>query len=118
VEELCLMQCCKSSKTTSHPSLDQMQWSKSKATYERQGFVESSLGTTRYMSRRLSTNIHHTTSHDPDRNLEPVDIKDDPCHLVAKVISIVQNSNRYSSGVASRPTLFEFALINRADIRA
>jgi hypothetical protein len=73
----------------------------SKATYERRGFVESSLGENCYMSRNISSIIHHTTSHDPDTSLELVSIKDNPCHLLAKAISITQAFNADSFEVAS-----------------
>ena len=55
----------------------------SKATYERQGFVESPLIKIR-MSWSSTINIHIGTSHDQDTRLRLVDDKDLPDHLLAK----------------------------------
>lgn len=45
--------------------------------------VECPLGKLRYMSWNITTNIHHTTSHDPDTRLQLVMIKDLPYERLA-----------------------------------
>ena len=45
--------------------------------------VECPLGKLRYMSWKITTNIHHTTSHDPDTRLQLVMIKDLPYERLA-----------------------------------
>ncbi|KAK6001974.1 hypothetical protein QM012_002464 [Aureobasidium pullulans] len=91
-----------------------------KNTYERRGFVESTLGKIRCMSWSISTDIHHTTSHDLDTRLQLVDIKDVPHHLLAKSDLDHTGFDRkklWSENFFSRPDLFGFALINEEGAR-
>ncbi|KAH0376013.1 hypothetical protein KCU92_g9960, partial [Aureobasidium melanogenum] len=91
-----------------------------KSTYERRGFVESPLGKIRCMSWNITTNIHHTTSHDLNTRLQLVDINGVPHHLLIRSDldhTGFERKQLWSEEFFNRSDLFGFALINEKGAR-